>query len=80
MMPKLATAAVIAALTAWSSGAPAQTRLIFVANPNNPTGTIVSNEKLANFIDAVRENILLALDEAYTGFVTRLLPCAVTGG
>ena len=46
-----------------------ETRLIFVANPNNPTGTIVSNEKLANFINAVPEHILLALDEAYIEFV-----------
>src|SRR3954469_21447356 len=37
MMPKLATAAVIAALTAWSSGASAQTRLIFASQ--SPAGT-----------------------------------------
>jgi len=46
-----------------------ETRLIFVANPNNPTGTTVSNEKLAAFIGAVPENVLLALDEAYIEFM-----------
>ncbi len=46
-----------------------ETRLIFVANPNNPTGTIVSNEQLSDFINAVPENILLALDEAYIEFM-----------
>ena len=59
-----------------------ETRLIFVANPNNPTGTIVSNEKLASFIDAVPEHILLALDEAYIEFVDSpldLLPAVRAG-
>src|SRR5215831_4760943 len=38
-----------------------ETRLVFVANPNNPTGTVVSNEQLSRFIEAVPENVLLAL-------------------
>lgn len=46
-----------------------ETRLIFVANPNNPTGTVVSNEKLMEFVSAVPENVLLALDEAYIEFM-----------
>jgi histidinol-phosphate aminotransferase len=46
-----------------------ETRLVFVANPNNPTGTMVPNEKLASFINAVPENVLLALDEAYIEFM-----------
>jgi histidinol-phosphate aminotransferase len=46
-----------------------ETRLVFVANPNNPTGTSVPNDKLREFIDAVPENVLLALDEAYIEFV-----------
>ena len=46
-----------------------ETRLIFVANPNNPTGTVVSNEQLSRFIEAVPENVLLALDEAYIEFM-----------
>jgi histidinol-phosphate aminotransferase len=45
------------------------TRLIFVANPNNPTGTSVMPEQLANFIEAVPQNVVLALDEAYIEFL-----------
>jgi histidinol-phosphate aminotransferase len=49
------------------------TRLIFVANPNNPTGTSVTPELLGNFIQAVPENIVLALDEAYIEFLDKPL-------
>ena len=45
------------------------TRVVFVANPNNPTGTIASREDLARFVNAVPENVLLALDEAYLEFL-----------
>ena len=46
-----------------------ETRIIFVANPNNPTGTSVTREGLARFIGAVPENIVIALDEAYIEFL-----------
>jgi histidinol-phosphate aminotransferase len=42
---------------------------VFVANPNNPTGTSVRNEDLARFIAAVPENVVLAMDEAYIEFL-----------
>lgn len=42
-----------------------RTRLIFVCNPNNPSGTVVQREKLEAFLDAVPANILVVLDEAY---------------
>jgi histidinol-phosphate aminotransferase len=45
------------------------TRVVFVANPNNPTGTCARREDLARFVSAVPENILLALDEAYLDFL-----------
>ncbi len=45
------------------------TRIVFVANPNNPTGTVVSRDKLARFVSAVPPNVLLALDEAYIEFL-----------
>src|SRR5438552_4283291 len=48
-----------------------QTRVIFVANPNNPTGTVVPINQLARFVREVPENILLALDEAYLEFLDR---------
>src|SRR5947207_1606867 len=58
------------------------TRIIFVANPNNPTGTRVSPEDLARFVAAVPENVVLAMDEAYIQFLEEpldLLP-EVRGG
>ncbi len=46
------------------------TRLVFVCNPNNPTGTAVRRDELVAFLDAVPDGILVALDEAYHEFVT----------
>ena len=46
------------------------TRLIFVCNPNNPTGTAVRRDELVSFLDAVPDDVLIALDEAYYEFVT----------
>ncbi|MGW6376584.1 histidinol-phosphate transaminase [Rhodococcus sp. NPDC055112] len=46
-----------------------RTRLIFICNPNNPTGTVVAAEALARFLDAVPPHILVALDEAYYEYV-----------
>jgi histidinol-phosphate aminotransferase len=45
------------------------TRLIFVANPNNPTGTTVSAEELSRFIEAVPPQTVVAMDEAYIEFL-----------
>ncbi|MDR6999043.1 histidinol-phosphate aminotransferase [Neobacillus niacini] len=46
------------------------TRMIFICNPNNPTGTIVSAGALRAFIEKVPKNILLIIDEAYYEYVT----------
>ncbi len=46
-----------------------KTRLIFVANPNNPTGTSVTAAPLRRLLDAVPEGTLLVLDEAYREYV-----------
>jgi histidinol-phosphate aminotransferase len=46
------------------------TRLVFVCNPNNPTGTAVRRAELERFLDAVPEQTLVVLDEAYREFVT----------
>jgi len=45
------------------------TRVVFAANPNNPTGTVVSREALAAFVDAVPETVAVVLDEAYLEFL-----------
>src|SRR3954463_3604976 len=46
------------------------TRLVFVCNPNNPTGTAVRRAELERFLDAVPAGTLVVLDEAYREFVT----------
>ncbi|MHC0432748.1 histidinol-phosphate transaminase [Streptomyces sp. O3] len=46
-----------------------RTRLIFVCNPNNPTGTVVRRTELERFLDQVPDDVLVVLDEAYREFI-----------
>jgi len=46
-----------------------RTQLIFICNPNNPTGTVVEPEALARFVAAVPPHILIAMDEAYVEYL-----------
>ncbi len=46
-----------------------KTKLIFLANPNNPTGTAFSNSELINFMDSIPSKILVVLDEAYGEYI-----------
>jgi histidinol-phosphate aminotransferase len=46
------------------------TRLVFVCNPNNPTGTAVRRAELERFLDEMPAETLVVLDEAYREFVT----------
>ncbi len=46
-----------------------QTRLIFIANPNNPTGSWLSRMELKEFIDRVPSHIVIVVDEAYFEYV-----------
>ena len=43
-----------------------KTKIIYLANPNNPTGTIFTKQEFELFLGKVPENILIVLDEAYT--------------
>ncbi len=45
------------------------TKVIFISNPNNPTGTYVSHDDLKRFLAQVPQHILVVLDEAYAEFV-----------
>lgn len=45
-----------------------KTKLIFICNPNNPTGTIVNQKELDAFLSKIPEHVLLILDEAYWDF------------
>lgn len=44
------------------------TRIVFLANPNNPTGTLLKQAELTAFIEKVPQNVLVVIDEAYTEF------------
>lgn len=46
-----------------------RTKMIFIANPNNPTGTFLTKEALAEFLAKVPEQVLVVLDEAYYEYV-----------
>jgi histidinol-phosphate aminotransferase len=46
-----------------------RTRLIFVANPNNPTGTLLSQQEIDTFMSHLPENIVAVFDEAYFEFL-----------
>ncbi|MFQ5586777.1 MAG: pyridoxal phosphate-dependent aminotransferase, partial [Thermodesulfobacteriota bacterium] len=57
-------------LDAMSRAVTESTRLIFIANPNNPTGTMVTGGELDSFIDDLPERIVVVIDEAYREYVT----------
>lgn len=46
-----------------------KTKIIWICNPNNPTGTLIEEEELKSFLDRVPNNILIVVDEAYIDFV-----------
>lgn len=46
------------------------TRLVYLANPNNPTGTWFPTRALASFLEAVPADVIVVVDEAYLEFVT----------
>ena len=46
-----------------------QTRIIFIANPNNPTGTYVNKAALEAFLEKVPPDVLVVLDEAYSEYI-----------
>ena len=47
----------------------AKTRMIFLDNPNNPTGTIIDPAAFAAFLERLPQDIIVVLDEAYVDFV-----------
>ncbi|BCG64164.1 MAG: histidinol-phosphate aminotransferase [Methyloprofundus sp.] len=48
------------------------TRLIFIANPNNPTGTYLTEQQLVEFLAALPEHVICVLDEAYFEYVAEV--------
>jgi len=48
----------------------ADTRIVFISNPNNPTGTLLTAEEIDLFVKTLPDHVLLVLDEAYGDFAT----------
>jgi histidinol-phosphate aminotransferase len=46
-----------------------RTKIVYIANPNNPTGTMVGEDELDRFIERVPKSVVIALDEAYYEFL-----------
>jgi histidinol-phosphate aminotransferase len=46
-----------------------RTRIVFLCNPNNPTGSVIDQKRLSSFLAALPEGIVVVLDEAYIEFV-----------
>jgi len=57
-------------LDAMKSALSPSVRMVFLANPNNPTGTWFSKDALLRFLDAVPTSTIVVLDEAYFEYVT----------
>jgi histidinol-phosphate aminotransferase len=47
-----------------------KTRLVFIANPNNPTGTWLTADQLRSFLDKVPPDVIVVVDEAYSEYVS----------
>jgi histidinol-phosphate aminotransferase len=56
-------------LDAMAAAIEPQTRVVFIANPNNPTGTFVPGAELEAFLAKVPRHVLVVLDEAYTEYL-----------
>jgi len=56
-------------LPAMAAAIDSRTKEVFIANPNNPTGTLVNQEALDRFMDQVPEHVVVVFDEAYYEFL-----------
>ena len=57
-------------LDAMADAVTGKTRIVFVANPNNPTGTLVRQNQVERFLSRIPENVLVVFDEAYDEYVS----------
>lgn len=48
-----------------------RTRILYIANPNNPTGTMITKDEMMRLRHGLRDDILLVIDAAYAEYVTR---------
>ena len=55
-----------------------KTKIICIANPNNPTGTLLSNDAIQKFLDGLPRDLIIIIDEAYYEFVADELGDSMT--
>lgn len=56
-------------LVAMKKAITTRTKIVFICNPNNPTGTYVTKDEVDTFLDGLRSDIIVAFDEAYFEYV-----------
>jgi histidinol-phosphate aminotransferase len=56
-------------LEAMAAAITGKTKIVYICNPNNPTGTIVNKDELEGFLEKVPAEVLIVMDEAYREFV-----------
>ena len=66
-------------LDAMAEAVRADTRMVFVANPNNPTGTFNPWDAIARFVESIPPNVLVVLDEAYGEYLPDALVSPTPG-
>ena len=69
-------------LNAMAEAVDQRTRVVFVANPNNPTGTLASKGAVTDFLARIPDDVLIVMDEAYFEYLpdpTDLLPLIRSG-
>ncbi|MER7011677.1 aminotransferase class I/II-fold pyridoxal phosphate-dependent enzyme [Saccharopolyspora sp. NPDC000359] len=64
-------------LPAMADAVTERTRVVLLCNPNNPTGTVVSDDELRAFLDRLPDDVLVLIDEAYVDFAD---PSATANG
>jgi histidinol-phosphate aminotransferase len=57
-------------LTAMAKAINDKTKIVFICNPNNPTGTYITAREIDAFLDDVPDNLLVVIDQAYLEYVT----------
>ena len=57
-------------LSAMAKAVTPKTRLVFICNPNNPTGTYVTAAEVSTFLQSIPDDVIVVFDEAYYEYVT----------
>jgi histidinol-phosphate aminotransferase len=65
-------------ITNLSKACSPQTGLLFIANPNNPTGLLISQKEIKQLLEQIPEETILVLDEAYYEYAAGILACEST--